>query len=116
STTLAGLTSVTSTVFNTTSTIRVKRAVKDIGSEYLTRFSLLKPREYDRTDYAAHEFGFIAEEMITVYPEVVGTDAAGNATGVDYGKLSTILTAKVQEQQMVIDQLKDQMSKVMELL
>jgi hypothetical protein len=109
--------SLTATAFNATSTARVKDAIVDIGQSYLTRFMDMKPREYNRTDMASkHEFGFIAEEMVLVYPEVVATDTAGQVTGIDYGKLSTILTAKVQEQQAVIDKLQTQVAKIMEML
>jgi hypothetical protein len=114
--TLAGLTSVDAGSFNATSTKRVKKAIKNISKTYLDKFADLKPREYDRKDYTAHEFGFIAEEMVLVYPEVVGKDERGRATGIDYGKLSTILTAKVQEQQNVINELQNQVAKIMELL
>jgi hypothetical protein len=101
---------------NATSTIRVKKAVKNLSKKYLSKFNDLRPREYDRKDYVAHEFGFIAEEMADVYPEVVGRDAAGVPSGIDYGKLSTILTAKIQEQQATIDKLQSQMSMVLALL
>jgi hypothetical protein len=101
---------------NATSTIRVKKAVRNLSKKYLSKFSDLRPREYDRKDYVAHEFGFIAEEMAAVYPEVVGRDAAGIPSGIDYGKLSTILTAKVQEQQATIEKLQLQMAAVMKML
>jgi hypothetical protein len=112
--TVSGVVSAAS--FNATSTIRVKEAVTDIGQSYIDRFANLRPCEYDRKDYVAHEFGFIAEEVALVYPEVVGIDADGRPSGVDYGKLSTILTAKVQDQQKTIDKLQEQMAAVLELL
>lgn len=121
-TTFAGLTTLTASgtitagTFNATSTKRVKKAIKNLGKSYLTKFADLKPREYDRKDYVAHEFGFVAEEMALVYPEIVGIDSGGQPNGIDYGKLSAILTAKVQEQQTTIDKLQSQMTKVMEML
>ena len=116
---LVGLTAsgtVTAATFNTTSTKRVKKAIKNLSKSYLTKFAQLKPREYDRKDYKAHEFGFIAEEMASVYPEVVNIGTDGLPSGIDYGKLSTILTAKIQEQQKTIELLQSQMSEVLELL
>lgn len=107
---------MTAGVFNSTSTKRVKKKIKTLGKTYLARFADLKPREYDRKDYQAHEFGFIAEEMEQVYPEVVGKDENGLASGIDYGKLSTILTAKVQEQEKTIQELKKQMQEILELV
>ena len=62
------------------------------------------------------DVGFIAEEMALVYPEVVGRDDLGMPSGIDYGKLSTILTAKIQEQQTIIEQLQSQVSTIMGLL
>jgi hypothetical protein len=100
--------------FNATSTKRVKKKVKNLSKDTLAKFTLLKPREYDRKDYEAHEFGFIAEEMELVYPEVVGKDAEGKPSGIDYGKLSTILTAKVLEQQGVIEKLQSDVASLLQ--
>lgn len=107
---------MTAGTFNATSTKRVKKAIKNLNKTYISNFSKLRPREYDRTDYAAHEFGFIAEEMIKVYPEVVGVDNQGNATGIDYGKLSTILTAKIQEQDKTIKELQKQVNELISIV
>jgi hypothetical protein len=104
---------ITATSFNATSTKRVKKAIKNLGKKYLSKFDKLQPREYDRTDYKAHEFGFIAEEMALVYPEVVGKDDKGLPSGIDYGKLSAILTAKVQELQTTVDKLSTQMTQLL---
>lgn len=107
---------MTAGAFNSTSTKRVKKGIKKLGKSYLSKFADLKPREYDRRDYQAHEFGFIAEEMAEVYPEIVGKDEAGQATGIDYGKLAAVLTAKVQEQEKTIDALKQQMKEILALV
>ncbi len=106
----------TAAAFNATSTKRVKKAIKKLSSPYLEKFSKLQPREYDRKDYDAHEFGFIAEEMALIYPEIVGKDSTGKPSGIDYGKLSTILTAKIQDQQQVIESLQAQVSKILSIL
>ena len=107
------MTNVTATSFNATSTAAVKDRIEDLSPEYLERFNKLRPREYDRTDYVAHEFGFIAEEMADVYPEIVGRDDEGKPSGIDYSKLSTILTAKIMEQQSEIENLKNQVQKIL---
>jgi hypothetical protein len=108
--------SVTAVSFNATSTKRVKKAIKNLSNSVLSKFDQLKPREYDRKDYVAHEFGFIAEEMALIYPEVVSIDQSGKPAAIDYGKLSTILTAKVQEQQVTINKLQEQMKMVLDAL
>lgn len=107
---------MTAGVFNSTSTKRVKKRIKTLGKSYLSKFTELKPREYDRKDYQAHEFGFIAEEMEKVYPEVVGKDENGLASGIDYGKLSTILTAKIQEQDETIRELQKQVNELISIV
>ncbi len=107
---------VAATSYNSTSTKRVKKCIKDLGQVYLNNFSKLKPREYDRKDYKAHEFGFIAEEMALVYPEIVGIDLEGKAIGIDYSKLSAILTAKVQQQEKVITDLQNQVTDILRVI
>lgn len=107
---------ITAAAFNTTSTQRVKTLIKPIRKSYIDRFSKLQAKEYDRTDFKQHEFGFIAEDVIKLYPEIVSVDDTGNPTGIDYSKLSTIITAKVQEQQKTIDALTKKIDAIMELL
>ena len=114
--TLTDAGAVTATSFNATSTKRVKKSIKNLSKKYLSKFAELRPCEYDRRDTNAHEFGFVAEEMAAIYPEIVGLDQDGKPGSIDYSRLSAILTAKVQEQQSVIEQLQSQMSKVLELL
>ena len=107
---------VTATSFNSTSTKRVKKAIKSLSQTYIDKFSELKPREYNRRDTDTHEFGFVAEEMALVYPEIVGYDIYNKPSGIDYSRLSAILTAKVQEQQSVIEILQKQISYIMNIL
>jgi hypothetical protein len=114
--TLTDAGAVTATSFNATSTKRVKKSIKNLSKKYLSKFAELRPCEYDRRDTNAHEFGFVAEEMAAIYPEIVGLDQDGKPGSIDYSRLSAILTAKVQEQQSVIEKLQSQMSKVLELL
>jgi hypothetical protein len=116
---LAGMTTITASgtitagAFNATSTADVKDAIEDLSMDYVDRFLQLKPRDYNRKDTGIHEFGFIAEEMQEVYPEIVGKDESGKPTGIDYSRLSTILTAKILEQQNEIRQLKEQVRQIL---
>ena len=50
--------------------------------------------------------GFIAEEVDKVLPEVVAHDAEGNASGLDYSKLTAVLVEAAKAQQADIEQLK----------
>jgi len=113
---LTSTSSIVASSFNATSTERVKEQIRDLSSAYLSRFSELKPREYDRKDYTAHEFGFIAEEMVNIYPEIVGRDSDNIPNSIDYSKLSAILTGKVQQLELIIVELQNQMSRVLTLL
>lgn len=104
------------TSFNATSSIRVKTEVESLGTHYLSNFDYLQPKQYYRTDINRYEFGFIAEEMIELYPEIVARDALGKPSGIDYGKLSTILTAKVHQQQSEIADLQQQIRSILEMI
>jgi hypothetical protein len=53
------------------------------------------------------QFGFIAQDVELVYPEIVTTDANGYKM-VDYSKLIPILVEAIKEQQAMIESLKEQ--------
>ena len=57
------------------------------------------------------DIGVIAEEVDEVFPEIVGHDANGKATGVDYGRLSSVLIEAVKAQQVQLDAQKAQIDK-----
>lgn len=89
--------------YNTTSDYRLKTNIAPMTGA-LSRVSLLKPCTFDWISTNEPSEGFIAHELATVLPEAVfgekdAVDADGNPRyqGVDYGKLTTILTAAIQE-------------------
>jgi hypothetical protein len=47
------------------------------------------------------QYGLIAEEVATVYPELVIRDAAGTIQGVRYDELAPMLLNQVQKQEQV---------------
>jgi hypothetical protein len=53
-----------------------------------------------------HDVGFIAEEMVNVVPEVVKLDANGEATSIDYSRLTSVIVEAMKEQQHQIEDLK----------
>lgn len=74
----------------------------------LAAVSAMRPRKYYRKDDKRHEVGFIADELITVAPELVSVGAKSLVTGdaadteqvpvsVSYEKLTAILCKAVQE-------------------
>ena len=81
-----------------------KRYKKDIVTfDDISRFSEIRPVFYRRKDNNREEIGFIAEEMFEQYPELVHFNKEGDIDGIDYGKMSAILTAKVQDQDNTIE-------------
>ena len=66
----------------------------------------LRPVRYDRKDINKHEFGFIAQELKEVLPEVV-IEGDDGVLSVDYGKLATVAIKAIQEQQSQIDELRE---------
>ncbi len=60
------------------------------------------------------DFGFIAQELYTLFPEVVHQpkDERKELWGIDYAKLTVILTKAVQEQQQQIEELKTNINRL----
>ena len=76
----------------------------------------LKPRDYYRIDDQRNEVGFIADEFLTVAPELVTfapkslftkneADVELIPAAVNYEKITAILTKAIQEQQQLIEAL-----------
>lgn len=116
---LAGATftgTVSAPVFNSTSSRKYKDNIRSLSIAQLDKFDLLNPCEFkwnsgikDDTD----DFGFIAEEVDKIYPEIVNRDIEGYISGMDYSKLTTILTAKVQAQDIIIKELQKQINEIL---
>jgi len=68
------------------------------GSVLQTAFDQLRPVSYDlRTDGQKPRFGFIADEMLDILPEVVRTnDNEEQTKGIIYEDLIALLTARMQ--------------------
>ncbi len=49
------------------------------------------------------DIGLIAEDVEDIYPEFVGRDAEGEVSGIEYGKLVSVLIAAIQELNNKID-------------
>lgn len=97
--------------FVDTSSRRYKADIQDLDKDKRRKFDLLRPVTYTWSKVerkGQKDFGFIAEEMDKIYPELVVKDDEGNCTGLNYGKLTAILTAHAQEQDEEIKYLNDQ--------
>ena len=79
-------------------------------------------KEYDRED-GRLQYGLIAEEVAEVYPELVVYDDRGKVKTVEYQKLPAMLLnelqkqhGKLQEQEAVITQLTERLSRLEQVL
>jgi len=99
-----------STLYNTTSDYRLKQNVSSLKGA-LEEIGKIKPAYYQfKATPEITEAGFIAHELQEVYPQAVtGTkdqvDEEGNPVyqNVDYGKLTPLLTAGVQELRALVE-------------
>jgi hypothetical protein len=92
---------VSATDLINTSSRRYKKDIRDFSDT--SNFSKIRPVFYRRKDTDKAEIGFIAEEMFEQYPELVHFNKEGEIDGIDYGKISAILTSKVQQQDAIIE-------------
>jgi len=105
-------TTASSTAYNTSSDYRLKDNVVPMTGA-LEKVAKLKPVTYSWKVDGSDGEGFIAHELAEVAPQAVSgekdaVDAEGNPKyqGVDYSKLVATLTAAIQEQQVMIEELK----------
>jgi len=91
---------------------RLKDNIKPMNQYGLAQILQLKPvTYYYKKDTTKHqEVGFIAQDVKKVIPEVVtGSEGAiekGETLGLSYGNLVPVLTKAIQEQQVMIEELK----------
>ena len=69
----------------------------------------LRGVSYDLKEGGKREFGFIAQEVNTVVPEVVSTK--NNMMGIDYTRITSLLVEAVKTQQAEIEALKNKLDK-----
>jgi len=97
----------TATTFNATSTIRVKKNIRPLV-DGISTIKKLKPSMFDRIDLDKNDdIGFIAEEMLQVIPSVVTKDDKDQCIGIDYGRLSAVLTVALLETLNKVEKLEE---------
>ena len=102
-----------STSYETTSDYRLKENVTTI-TDALSRVNQLKPSRYnfiadsDKTldGFLAHEVQDIIPEAISGEKDALNEDGTPNYQGIDQSKIVPLLTAAIQEQQTIIEDLK----------
>ena len=90
---------MSSVAYGTTSDARLKENVKD-SARGLAVLRRLRVREYNFIGDTRPAQGFLAQEMMEVYPDVVhkgGEDPKVDPFSIDYGKLTPLLTRAIQE-------------------
>ena len=103
-----GVASGTSVSYSSASDERMKKNIVD-ASPQLDIIKTVKVREFDWKKNDHHELGLIAQEVNTVFPNVVkvgSDDETEHPWSVDYGKLTPYLIKAMQEQQTIIEDLK----------
>ncbi|MBP6235976.1 MAG: tail fiber domain-containing protein [Saprospiraceae bacterium] len=101
-------------ILRSTSDLRLKKNIRNIESA-LEKVKKIRPVLFDWKDNptAINQFGFIAQEINKVLPEVVNHDKVSDYFSVDYTEIIPVLTKAIQEQQTMID---DQNKKIEALI
>ena len=105
--------SVYAASFPTYSSRRWKHNIKNLDNA-LSIIQQLQGVTYTwNEDHGGHDdFGFIAEEVNKILPEIAPKNAEGEVDGVEYGQLTPYLVEAIKEQQTIIEQ---QQQKIQEL-
>jgi hypothetical protein len=105
-------TSGSSTAFNTSSDYRLKENVQPMQNA-LAKVAALKPCTYtwkadgsDGEGFIAHELQEVVPECVTGEKDAVNEDGSIKPQGIDTSFLVATLTAAIQEQQQMIEELK----------
>lgn len=90
---------VTSVAYNTSSDARLKENIKPMMNA-LSRTLQLRPSSFNWKEGGQYDEGFIAQEVQKVYPFAVSgkpSDSIETPMMIDYGKLTPLLAAAIQE-------------------
>tara|TARA_A100001515_G_scaffold26453_1_gene20304 strand:- start:1350 stop:3908 length:2559 start_codon:yes stop_codon:yes gene_type:complete len=83
-------------------------------TDALDRVMALEPVRYEmKSAPGKADFGFIAQDLAKVAPEVCGFDSkTGEGNAIDYGRMSALLAGAVKSQQLQIEELKTIIAKL----
>ena len=99
-------TSTSATSFLTSSDYRLKENIKPLENG-LSRVINLNPVKFDWKLNSESSEGFIAHEVQAIFPEAIsGEKDDERMQGMDYGRITPLLVKAIQEQQVIIDDLK----------
>ena len=88
----------------TRSDIRLKSNIEDLGSENLNKLDNIIPKSYNfKNDNLLH-FGFIAQDVEKVYPNLVTVDSDGMKS-VNYLEMIPLLLHKINDLERKVEEL-----------
>ena len=99
-------------IITETSMREAKTNIENMGSMLPTVLQMQGVKfDWKEDSYGGKDnFGFIAEDMAEVLPEVVSFTEDGKARGIQYTKLTAVLVEALKEQQKQIDELKSKIN------
>ena len=105
SATSASIDDLTSVRVTETSALMYKENVATLDSA--DAIYNLRPVSFTWKNDQREDLGLVAEEVKNVYPQLVKSDGEGNALGVNYSKLTSVLIKAVQDLSARIAQLEN---------
>lgn len=99
---------VSANSFTETSALRFKKEVTDLENNNF--IYQLRPVRFNWKETDKPDIGLIAEEVQNIVPELVGLDELGQVEGVKYSKITSLLIKAVQDQQIQINELKEEIA------
>lgn len=90
------------------SDLRLKKDITSTTYNALNIINNLRIVDFKYLDSDVKHTGYIAQEVLDVFPEMVVNDPETDRYGVSYDKLIPVLNKAIQEQQQMINELKEQ--------
>ncbi len=107
-TTLTVSGTVSATTLTETSTKESKTDIRPLIPPHLAKLIQLTPVYFKYKNSGDESIGFIAEEMLKIYPEFVSYSSEGKIDGINYTKLTAVLVQGIKELVVIIDKQQSQ--------
>jgi hypothetical protein len=102
-------------LFTGSSDYRLKKNISIMQDNALSKIKKIRPVDYKWISNNNICNGFIAHELQEIYPyavdgekDAINADGSINPQGVDYGRITPLLTKGIQEQQQIIEELQNE--------
>jgi hypothetical protein len=101
---------VTGSIYNT-SDIKLKKNINEIDIDKVDNLLSLKPMKFEYLSDTKNKihYGFIAQEVEKIYPELIGTNDIGYKT-INYQEILPLMLAKMKTMEEEINELKIQLN------